>query len=288
MATPIPSLTSTPPEATISLTPPLLPGALAGSPTDAPSATLEPFLADTPTPFVLSVDSFTPTATPQLSPVRASAAIQIQGPGPLSKVLSPIHLHGYIVPGYRNMVRVELYGEDGRLIMRKLAQVYTDYQWAYFSMDISFETHAAAELARLQISTEDKEGRTTALTSVHLLLLPEGYEQINPPGSLDERCVLFVPWTGAQVSGGTVSVGGKMRPFNGGPLIVELVTPEGNVVGMRLVNVTPAADDGTVTFSADVPYTVLAPTPSRLTVRQLDERIPGTIYLYSQEILLNP
>lgn len=280
--------TTTRAEATFTLTPSLLPDPSASTPTDEPSTTLEPFFTDTPTSLPLFLISLTPSATPQLSPFLASAAIEVQAPGPLSKVLSPIRVHGYIIPGFSNMVRIELYGEDGRLIYRKLSRFYPEFKWAYFSTDITFETHGAAELGRLQISTENEAGRTVALASAHLLLLREGYDQINPPGNLDEPCQLFSPIAKVQVSGGMVTLSGIIRPFNGKQLIIELVTPNGNVIGTRLVNVTPSADDSYVPFLTDVPYTIFAPTKALLTVHQDDDRIPGKMYLYSQEILLNP
>ena len=267
---------------------PLLVEPSATASTGEVTATLPSPPSDTPVPLLPAVLTLTPTATPQLSPVLASGAIQVLAPGPLSKVLSPIHLRGYVIPGYRNLVRIELYGEDGRLMVRKLSPLYTEFKWAYLSMDITFETHAAAELGRLQISVEDQDERVIALTSVHLLLLPEGFDEINPPGKLDERCVIFLPLAGFQAGGGNLSVAGKVRPFNSQPLIIELTIPGGNVVGTRLVSVTPAVDDSYITFSTDVPYTVFAATEGRLSVRQLDDRIPGTMYLYSQEILLSP
>jgi hypothetical protein len=263
---------------------PVLPGPSSAAPTSGPSATPEPMLV-LPTPLPVTLE---PSATPQLSPALSSAAIQILSPGPLSKVLTPIRMRGYVLPGYRNMIRVELYGEDGRLIFRKLAPVFTEFKWAYFTMDIPFETRAAAELARLQVSTEDENGGTVALLAVHLILLSEGYEELNPPGSLNERCTLLLPLAGATASGGTLTVAGEFRPFNTQPLIVELVTADGAIVANRWFAVPAGAEGGLMPFSADLTYSVETTIVARLVVRQVDDRISGNIYLFSQPVTLAP
>jgi len=209
-------------------------------------------------------------------------------PGPLSKLLSPITLHGYVIPGYDNLVRIELYGEDGRLLARQLFRLYTSGKWAYLAVDIPFEVQAAAEVTRLQISTQDQYGRISALNSVRLLLLSAGYAEINPPGNLDERCTLDKPSAGMYISKGMLAVSGQMRPFNDQPLVIELVTPSGAVVGSKMVAIQPAPDYGAVPFEAEISYSLPTAAWVRLTLRQSDERIGGTMYLYSREVYLNP
>jgi len=119
-------------------------------------------------------------------------------------------------------------------------------------------------------------------------LLSAGYEEINPPGNLDERCLLKSPLPGTRVSKGKLTVSGQMRPFNSQPLIVELITSKGAVVGSKMIALQPAADDSYLPFAAEITYAIPAATWVRLTVRQSDERIAGTIYLFSQEIYLTP
>ena len=264
-------------------------GPATGTPTIEQPATPTPSPTLSPTPFPLP--SFFPTETPApaFTPEPSSAAaIQILTPGPLSKLLSPIKLHGYVIPGDDNLVRIELYGEDGRLLARELLRLYTSGKWAYLAIDIPFEVQAAAEVARLQISTQDAYGRVSALNSVRLLLLSAGYAEINPPGNLDERCTLDTPSPGARISKGTLTVSGQMRPFNSQPLVMELVTTSGAVVGSKMIAVQPAPDDNYIPFEADISYNITAATWVRLTLRQSDERIGGTMYLYSREVYLNP
>ncbi len=278
-------------------TQPALPAPVTGTPAIEPSTTPEPSPEPSPlpsptvslTPFPLSSIIPTDTPLPDFTPAPASAAaIQILTPGPLSKVRSPIKLHSYVVPGYDNLARIELYGEDGRLLARRLLRLYTLAKWAYLSVEIPFEVQAAAEVARLQINTQDQFGRPRALISVHLLLLSAGYEEINPPGNLDERCVLESPSAGTRVSKGKLTVSGQMRPLNSQPLVIELITPSGAVVGSKMVAVQPAPDGGYIPFTVDLTYSIPSATWVRLTIRQSDERIAGTMYLFSQEVYLIP
>ncbi len=270
-------------EATPTPTPP---GPVAATPqppaNPTPSAT--PTATASPPPYVPPTATFTPLPTPAVS----EAAIQIHMPGPLSKVTSPISVRGYVIPGYNNRVRVELFGEDGRLLARQVTGVYTSTTWAYLSVDLRFEIGAAGELGRLTVSTEDGLGRLQALSSVHLLLLSDGEDVINPPEPPYERCLLSWPLPGGQVSGSVLLVEGQFRPLNRQPLVIELVSESGGVIATRLVAVEPAADDSYVPFAIDLPYLIEAPMWARLVVRQPDERIPGTMYLYSQEIALYP
>jgi len=214
------------------------------------------------------------------------AVIRILAPGPLSRESSPLHLRAYVVAGEAGQTRVELLGEDGRLLARKPMRLTSrSSEGAYVSIEIPFEIEAAAELGRLQIITEDRSGQIHAQMSVHLLLLSVGNDEINPPGSLVEPCFLFEPLLGASVSGGTLAVQGEMQPFNAQPVILELMDQYGNSLGIR--GLTFSSDDERF-FMTTVPYKVSQPTEARLVIRQADDRIAGLMYLFSQKILLNP
>jgi hypothetical protein len=79
-----------------------------------------------------------------------------------------------------------------------------------------------------------------------------------------------------------------MRPYNNLPLTVELVARDGRVIGTQLVPISPAPDNSYVNFRIAIQYGIAQGTWALLVVRQFDNRIGGTMYLYSQEILLNP
>ena len=230
----------------------------------------------------------TPEATSVPQPSADSGAIQILSPGPLSKIVGPIKAYGYAVPGYKNKGSLDLYGEDGHLLASQLLQLNTPYKWSAFYWELSYDTNSVGELGRLSLSTQDEYGRITAVNSVHLLLLSEGQSIISPPDDLKERCVIEQPAAGQRLSGGVLNVAGKMRPYNNLPLTVELVARDGRVIGTQLVPISPAFDNSYVPFRVAIQYVISQGTWALLVVRQFDNRIGGTMYLYSQEILLNP
>lgn len=235
-----------------------------------PSDTLTPIPSDTNTP----------------SPSASGAQIQIYAPGPMSKVISPISLRMQIVSGGSELVQIDLQGEDGRLLARKLERVPSWPGGFNVSLKIPFETSAAAEVGRITISTKDDEGRVQSLLTMRVLLLSVGENEINPSGIVKERVVFYQPpKKDAAVSGGELEVEGRYLPFNDQPVILELVGAAGKPFGLRVLDFTGT---DVQTFSTTIPYKVFEPTMVRLILRQDDEGMDGLVYLYSQEILLTP
>jgi hypothetical protein len=261
------------------------------SPTASFTATPEliPSLTDTlvlPTQEPLPTEFSETTAVPTVDPF--AAAIQIFAPGPMSKVSSPIDLRMYIAPRVTGLTFVELYGEDGRLMARNvLRSVNYSNQFDKVIVELPFETNAAAEVGRLQISTQDGYGMLQAVKSVHLMLLSVGDSIVTNPEYLRESVALVEPPLLHNITGGEVIVQGKMQVFNDLPVILELVDRQGQVVGSRMVSVGPA-DGEYYEIITSIPYQVTQYTPVRLVIRQSDNRIPGQYYLYSQQLFLSP
>jgi hypothetical protein len=249
--------------------------AIALTPVSLPTDTPEPTLS--PTPHA----TFTATTIPGHEP----AAIEIQAPGPMSKVVSPITLRMNIVSGESENVQIDLYGEDGRLLSRTVKKVPTSGRGVDQHIKIPFEIRAAAEVARLTISTTDKAGRTQALNSVRLLLLSAGSNEITPPGNPSEPVGVFSPGLKEAAFEGVLNVHGDVWPFNLNPVIFELVGPDGKSLGLRILTVEHLNPQ---LFETTIPYKVSEPILARLTIRQDDDRMDGLFYVYSQEVLLNP
>lgn len=228
----------------------------------------------TPTP------SLTPTPTPPPVP------IQITAPGPLSKIASPLRLRGYVVPGDKNLVNVELFGEDGRLIAQNLTRLYgSTERGAYISLDLPFTITLAAELARLQVTTSDKYGRPLAIASVHVILLSSGSSIINPSGPA-ERCVFFNPsQAGATFRGGSMQVRGRFQPFSLELAFLELLDTNGQVLDSRPLTFVGLEMQP---FVSTLTFTVNEPTSALLILRQSDHRIPGPFFVFSREVTLLP
>jgi hypothetical protein len=268
---PLPTETETP-TASPTATPELIP-----SPTDTPAV---------PTPEPNSIESPDETAIPTVNPF--AAAIQIFAPGPMSKVSSPIDLRMYIAPRATGLTFVELYGEDGRLMARNVLRSYGDSgQFDKVLVELPFETNAAAEVGRLQISTQDEYGMLQAVKSVHIMLLSVGDSIITNPEYLRESVALVEPPLLHYITGGEVIVQGTMQVFNELPVIFELVNRQGQVLGSRMVSVG-SADGEYYPININIAYQAIQYTPARLVVRQSDSRIPGPFYLFSQQLFLSP
>jgi len=257
---------------------------LAGTPSLVPTETVVPSVIPTPT------DTLTPAPTDTLtpSPTAPIAQIRIQSPGPMSKVTSPLSLRMQVVSGSSELVQVDLQGEDGRLLSRNLERVPTWPGGYYVSLKIPFEVLTAAEVGRITVSTKDDAGRVQAQLGMRVLLLSVGSEEITPEGDSSERAVFYSPprkEKDAVAEGGVINVNGRYLPFNDQPVILELLDPKGKTLGLRLLELSGSGEQ---LFSTTLPYKVSEPTPARLVLRQDDDRLDGLIYLYSQEILLNP
>ena len=268
------------------------------TPGSLPTATASLLTAEfevTPTPAATATETATlryyRTRTPTATPGIPKASILWYSPGPMSRLTSPIQFSGSLEPGPSGKVEITLLGEGGRLLYRKLIR-YTTQDWVLVSDNVEFSIAAAAEAARLQISTEDDHGRMIALASVDLVLLAMGDDDLNPPTDLLEPLIIREPVPNTLIMGGKVVVTGLVRTSGEQPLLVELVDAKGAVVGYRQAVVTMPADpwatDGYATFKAEVPYSVEEAAWVRLTVSAFEDHIPGPTHLSSLLILLGP
>ena len=246
-----------------------------------------PGASPTETPTLRYYRTRTPTATPGIP----KAAILWYSPGQMSRLTSPIQFSASLEPGPSGKVEIALLGEDGRILYRNLIR-YTTQDWVLVSDNVEFSIAAAAEAARLQISTEDEHGRMMALASVDLVLLAMGDDDLNPPTDLLEPLIIREPVPSTLIMGGKVVVTGLVRTSGEQPLLVELVDANGAVVGYRQAVVTipadPWATEGYATFKAEVPYSVEGPTWVRLAASAFEDRLPGPTHLSSLVILLGP
>jgi hypothetical protein len=183
-----------------------------------------------------------------------------------------------------------LFGEDQRLLARqiKVLNFVPVGAWAVFTADLDFEISATAEAGRLQISVDDEYGRTVALNSVPLILLSIGSADITPPADVLTPILIQEPTPKTLIQGGTVRVSGMARPANDKPLMIRLLTSDGQEIGMRLANISAPGDEGYGLFAVDVPYTVSEPTPVLLTVSEGEASITDFIHISSLEVVVSP
>jgi len=273
---------------------------VAPAPTATPTQASTPALQATPTPTVLLGETI-PTATPSLTPrftatptftaapQVAPAEIEITVPGALSKVTSPFPLRALLVPGHEGRVTVELLGEDGRILTRQIITLNPDLgRKAGLVIDVAFEIPGEAELGRLVISRADEFGRTTALSSIELILLSSGDPDLNVVVDRLASIIIENPLEGALIQGGRLIVSGLARPAVRAGLVAEIITEKGAIISQRVFDVPAALPGVYLPFIVEIPYSVTEPTWVLLIVRERGERLPGITYLISTEILLSP
>lgn len=247
------------------------------------NATARAAYTSTPPPSETPIPTLTLTPTPM--PPAPRALLQIESPGPMSRLISPLQLQLFVIPGETNLVQAALYGEDGRLLARDLMRINdAPPPGANLYVEIPFEVRVA-ELARLELSTTDKFGRIEKLVSHHVTLLPDGLNQITPSDPPFDRAVIYRPAQDAEIFGGVVEVEGAFWPLNDQPVILELQDESGRILMTRQLSLV---GNSHISFSTTLPYTVSAPTPARLVIRQMDPRFNATAYLFSIEVILNP
>ncbi len=204
-------------------------------------------------------------------------------------MVSPIPVYAILKPGYEKRVRLELIGEDQRVLTRQIIAIpYLNREGeGILSLSLNFEIPGTAEAARLSISTEDEFGRMTALNSIPLILMSVGEADLIP--ALDMRQPIFIqqPTPKTLIQGDTVVVSGRAHPDGDEFIMIQLVAEDGKVVGKRICSLTPpdASDYGM--YVIDVPFTVTESTPVLMMVWQSDDGFSNIIHLTSQEILLS-
>lgn len=260
---------------------------LTPTPTVSPTLTPSPTATRTPTITPTATNTATPTATPV--PDIPLAAIELRSPGSLSKVTSPIPVRALLNPGVSGRMSVELFGEDGRLLTRQIILRDPNPTLVVgLVVDLEFGIPGEAELGQLVISSADPFGRTKALTSVEVILLSSGTADLNPITDNRSRLVIKEPRQDDLIQGGSLIVSGLARPVHDLPLMAELVTEAGAIVGFRLVDVPDGHPEDYRPFLVQISYSVTEPTRARLVIRESGIRILGIIHLVSQEVLLSP
>ncbi len=274
----------------------------------APTALVEDYIDDTendtgaPPSAIEALDVTAPPVIPELisegfvpptlaaEPSLPPATIKIYRPGDLSRVVSPFSVVANVPPGMDNHVLLELIGEDGRTLeeINQFINPQSAASTANLLIDIRFKIEGVAEAGRLQLSLRDIYGRLMSVTSVNLVLLSTGINELKGYGDLRENITIRQPGNGEEINGGRLVVSGAARTGNDEPLLIELIDQQGNVVGAGQAAQDQPIERNFYTYTGEVAYTVSEATPVRLVVHANGARIPGTAFLNSIELVLLP
>lgn len=281
-----------------------------------PTHTLPPAPSDTPTPSTTATpNEVTATPTPQATatPLLESgdslqteipaltrtpvdpgdipnAKIEIRNLGALSRIVSPLPIYAYLRPGDGNKVKIELFGEDNRLLVRQI-KTFTSLApgaWTVLITELDFEIAATAESARLRLSVADEYGRITELNSVPIILLSMGEADITPPADVKAPIIIQQPTRRRLIQGGQVLVSGLARLETDQPLLVQILDRDGNQVGMRFAAVELLEGTPYRSFTVEVPYAVSKYTEALLVVSDGNGETDKIKHLTSVEIQLSP
>ncbi len=260
----------------------------------APPPTPTPTPAGTPTatPYPIDLPTVTPTAPPPLDiPGSDYAILQILYPGMDSRVTSPMRVRLGVQTRYTDAVRLELLGEDGRLIYRQVIHLTEDqppHGLLYLTAEIPFELRAEAEIGRLQVSAQDEYGRPLMQNAIPLTLLRTGEAQISYRTAERAPILFQSPRPYQVVQGGQLVVVGKALPTDARVVEAKLIGENGKVLAYQTAPLATPSDDGYARFTMTITYAFEAPTRVRLVVQESGATPPGVVYLNSIPLTLSP
>jgi hypothetical protein len=279
-ATALPTMTSIPPTVTPTCSPTLV----------SQTLTPQPFTTTTPV-IVIEDPNVTPTCTPVQLPISVpKEKIAILRPATGSNINSPFRVNGYAGPSWNNRVELRLIGEDGRLISKSIGYILAlPGNSGPFTIEMEFDTSMIAETARLEVSTFSTEDtKLDHMASVDLILLSIGAPRVHWTIHGPEQINILAPRQYDTVSGGIASVEGVGWVNLEGPLHVDVLDREGNVVGATLVEIESEGPGAVGTFEVDVQYQVNEAQLGRISVYEASQTIPGMVHYASVIINLRP
>ena len=216
--------------------------------------------------------------------------VNILTPGTGSRIISPLQITAFALPGHGGKVTLQLWGEDARLMGEQLVRLGTETKWITFESKIPFEITSAGESAVLTLSTFDEFSRPIAVNSIDLILLQVGNSVTESNSMSKQPIYIRRPVANAVITNGVLHIEGYAHPFSSAPVIIELVKTNGAIVASKQIALsTPTEGNDYAPFSVDLAYSVSESTPVRLTLRQGNDKPPLVdLVLASQLITLKP
>lgn len=259
-----------------------------------PSASAAIVETQTPPPMVVLTQPTQQTPLPQITTtagISKPALVQIDAPGPGSKVRDYIWVRANVYPGDGGNIHLLMTGEDGRTITAR-DLTYSNWAggWLSIAEVLYFTPAAASEKALLSVYTLDWSGRITAWASVEMLLLQVGPEEIEQHGFQKDPFVVNKPQAGSVITGGSLHLEGYAHLTQPGTTTYQLIDQSGSVIAEQEVSLpTVLPSQGYASFEADLAYQVQKRTPVRLIIKQASSEFQGqTLAVSSLILFLDP
>lgn len=260
-----------------------------------PTATPEPTGTTAPTDTATAPPP-TLTATATTAPDAAAPplidegeAILILTPGNGSRVTSPIVVSGEADPTFEQSLAARLVTIDGEELVLEPGIIAANLgQRGPFEIEVPFNVREEVRAWIQVFASSARDGGITHLSSVAVTLLPEGAANDMEATPQPERIVIDQPIAGDVVEGGTLPVSGRALAGFEQTLIAELLDASGAVIAMEPI-IVDAPDLGQPgTFETELTYSIDAPMPARLQLRDPSPAFGGDVHLSSVEIRLEP
>ena len=210
-------------------------------------------------------------------------------PGPASRVTNPVHIAGLADPTFEQALVVRVLLIDGTEVATKPVTIAADAgQRGPFETDIFLNVPGGGNVFIQVFSRSARDGGTIHLASVGVVLGLSGPAMVVPGRPHPEDIFIAQPGLGQTISAGMLHVEGIALASFEQNLLIELYDADGNVIASQsvIVNAPDMGQPGP--FSADIPYSVSAPGPGRVVVRDLSPAFGGDVHLASVEVDLNP
>ncbi len=238
--------------------------------------------------FVMAVLISRALITPAESTAQSTTMLALISPGEGSRLTSPIHIIAEIQNPGPGLIRLALVDAKGIVLARQLLRLPPTMEEAHpFESWLFFEMPEPSLSARLTVSLHDTTMQTLSLRSVNLTLSAEGEDQTLPNANLTAWLTLDFPTAHTQFDEGKVHAVGTVIPLNNNPVIFDLVTDTGGVVGTLQLPVTQTGQPQS--FDINIPYAFITKARSAmLVIRQVGKTQPGNVILDSLPIILIP
>jgi len=210
-------------------------------------------------------------------------------PGPGSVVTSPVTVSGIADPAFEQTIVVRIFTVDGAELALTPTTIQADIGMrGPFSVDVPVAI-AADINAFIQVYVQSaRDGGTTHLESVSVMLSAAGPASIIPAPAYPEQIHIQTPTMGQTISGGTVHVTGFALASFEQTLVIEVYDQDGVLVGSKPI-MTSAPDYGIPgPFDDTVTYVVASSGPGRIVVRDPSVAYVGDYHISSVEVTLAP
>lgn len=185
-------------------------------------------------------------------------------------------------------MRITLVDRNNTLLTRQLLRMDTpadDNATIQFTTWLPFEIPTNSTRALLTFATTDSHHQTIALRSVQLTLLTDGKAHITTT-SQSSWLTITAPTPMETISGGNLVVEGTITPITQKPIIFELTTEKGAVIGSKQLAVEEPGN--AQSFKIPLTYTTTITRTVRLVIRQTIDPYAANVILDSLPVILNP